>query len=466
MYAMLIDGEQVAAAETFEVINPATEEVCGEAPDCSREDLERAIAAAGRALPQWRLDMGRRRQVLLDCADKLRAHADELAALLTMEQGKPLARAVNEIMGSAAWLSYTASLELPVEVIKDDDSARVEVHRKPIGIVGAITPWNYPVMMAVWKFAPAILAGNTVVLKSSPYTPLATLAMARLLSDIIPPGVVNFLSGGDELGKWITAHPHIRKVTFTGSTAAGKHVAAAVAPDLKRMTLELGGNDPAIVFGSVDPQVVAQKLFTASFENCGQVCVAIKRIYLHESILEPVAQELVRLAGAAVIGNGSDAATTIGPLNNRAQLRRVMQLADAARAAGGTFLSGGERPPGSGYFYPPTLVTGLDDANPLVAEEQFGPIVPLLSFRDTDEVIARVNNSDFGLAASVWSGDLDQARGVAAQLEAGTVWINQHLAMMPQAPIAGVKWSGVGVENGRWGLESYTELQTISIAKN
>ncbi len=465
MYKMLIDGQQVAASKTFAVLNPATEEVCGEAPDCSREQLELAIDAADKALPAWRLDFGKRRQVLLDCADKLRAHAEELAVVLTMEQGKPLPRAVNEIMGSAAWLSYTASLDLPVEVIKDDDSSRVEVHRKPIGIVGAITPWNYPLMMAVWKFAPAILAGNTVVLKSSPYTPLATLVMARLLQDIIPPGVVNFLSGGDELGKWISAHPRIRKVSFTGSTAAGKHVAAAAAPDLKRLTLELGGNDPAIVFPTVDPQTVAQKLFTASFENCGQVCVAIKRIYLHESIFEPVVEELVKLAEAAVVGAGSDSATTIGPLNNRAQLQRVMDLAAGAKAAGGKFLTGGERLPGVGYFYPPTIVVNLNDSDPLVAEEQFGPILPVVAFRDTDEVIARVNKGNFGLAASVWSADPEQARTVAAALEAGTVWINQHLAMMPQAPIAGVKWSGVGVENGRWGLESYTELQTISIAK-
>lgn len=465
MYAMLIGGEELAVQATFEVINPATEEVCGQAPDCSRAELELAVAAAAEALPMWRVDMSKRRQVLLDCADALRAHADDLAEVLTMEQGKPRARALNEIMGSAAWLSYTATLDLPMEVIKDDDSSLVEVHRKPIGIVGAITPWNYPVMMAVWKFAPAILAGNTVVLKSSPYTPLATLAMARLLNGIIPPGVVNFLSGGDDLGKWIVAHPQVRKVTFTGSTAAGKHVAAALAPDLKRMTLELGGNDPAIVFSSVNVQETAQKLFTASFENCGQVCVAIKRIYVHESILQPLVDALVQLAEAAVVGDGSDSATTMGPLNNQAQLDRVMSLAEAAKAAGGNVLTGGARLNGKGYFYPPTLVTGLDDSNPLVAEEQFGPILPIVAFTDEDEVVARVNDSSFGLAASVWSADLEQARRVAGALETGTVWINQHLAMIPQAPVAGVKWSGVGVENGRWGLESFTELQTISIAK-
>lgn len=466
MYSMLIDGQLVTSEKNFPVTNPATEEVCGEAPDCSKEQLEMAVIAAEKAFPIWRAKpLDERAKVLVDCAETLRAHAEEIARVLTAEQGKPQAKAVGEIMGAAAWLSYTATLELPVEVVKDDENTRVEVHRKPIGVVGGIIPWNYPVMTAVWKFAPAILAGNTAVLKSSPYTPLATLKVAELLNSIIPAGVVNFLSGGDELGKWISVHPRIRKISFTGSTASGKHVAAAAAGDLKRLTLELGGNDPAVVLSSADIQATAQKLYTASFENCGQVCVAIKRIYLHESIFQPVIEEMVRLAEAAVVGDGSDPATTIGPLNNLAQLQRVMQLAESATAAGGKVLTGGARRGDKGYFYPPTLVVDVDDDNPLVAEEQFGPIVPILPFKETDEVVARVNNTNFGLAASVWSADLEEAQAVAARLEAGTVWINQHLAMIPQAPVAGVKWSGVGVENGHWGLEGYTELQTLSIAK-
>lgn len=466
MYSMLINGQMSAGDKTFPVRNPATEEDFAEAPDCSKEQLDSAVEAAQKALPEWgKRSIEARRKVLLECAETLRAHAEELATLLTAEQGKTHAKGINEVMGAAAWLSYTATLDLPVEIIKDDDVSRVEVHRIPIGVVAGIIPWNYPVITAVWKFAPAILAGNTVVLKSSPYTPLATLKMAELISGIIPAGVVNVLSGSDELGKWISSHPGIRKISFTGSTASGKHVAASAADDLKRLTLELGGNDPAIVFAGVDIKSVAQKVYTACFENCGQVCVAIKRLYLHESIFQPVVDEMVVLAKAEVVGDGSDPATTIGPLNNLAQLQRVMQLLESAKADGGKVLTGGARKGDKGYFYPPTLVVDVQDDNPLVAEEQFGPIVPILSFRDTDELIKRVNNTNFGLAASVWSADLEQAQTVAAQIEAGTVWINQHLAVIPQAPIAGVKWSGVGVENGRLGLESYTEIQTISIAK-
>jgi acyl-CoA reductase-like NAD-dependent aldehyde dehydrogenase len=466
VYSMLINGQMSAGDKTFPVRNPATEEDFAEAPDCSKEQLDSAVEAAQKALPEWgKRSIEARRKVLLECAETLRAHAEELATLLTAEQGKTHAKGINEVMGAAAWLSYTATLDLPVEIIKDDDVSRVEVHRIPIGVVAGIIPWNYPVITAVWKFAPAILAGNTVVLKSSPYTPLATLKMAELISGIIPAGVVNVLSGSDELGKWISSHPGIRKISFTGSTASGKHVAASAADDLKRLTLELGGNDPAIVFAGVDIKSVAQKVYTACFENCGQVCVAIKRLYLHESIFQPVVDEMVVLAKAEVVGDGSDPATTIGPLNNLAQLQRVMQLLESAKADGGKVLTGGARKGDKGYFYPPTLVVDVQDDNPLVAEEQFGPIVPILSFRDTDELIKRVNNTNFGLAASVWSADLEQAQTVAAQIEAGTVWINQHLAVIPQAPIAGVKWSGVGVENGRLGLESYTEIQTISIAK-
>ena len=466
MYSMLINGQMSAGDKTFPVRNPATEEDFAEAPDCSKEQLDSAVEAAQKALPEWgKRSIEARRKVLLECAETLRAHAEELATLLTAEQGKTQAKGINEVMGAAAWLSYTATLDLPVEIIKDDDVSRVEVHRIPIGVVAGIIPWNYPVITAVWKFAPAILAGNTVVLKSSPYTPLATLKMAELISGIIPAGVVNVLSGSDELGKWISSHPGIRKISFTGSTASGKHVAASAADDLKRLTLELGGNDPAIVFAGVDIKSVAQKVYTACFENCGQVCVAIKRLYLHESIFQPVVDEMVVLAKAEVVGDGSDPATTIGPLNNLAQLQRVMQLLESAKADGGKVLTGGARKGDKGYFYPPTLIVDVQDDNPLVAEEQFGPIVPILSFRDTDELIKRVNNTNFGLAASVWSADLEQAQPVAAQIEAGTVWINQHLAVIPQAPIAGVKWSGVGVEHGRLGLESYTEIQTISIAK-
>ena len=465
-YSMLIDGCLVQSESCYPVVNPATEELIAQAPDCSKEQLDAAVTAAKAAQAEWAVDEEKRRAVLVACADALRANAESLAAILTAEQGKPLAKAQNEIMGAAAWLSYSSTLESPVDIIKDDDASRVEIHRRPLGVVAGIVPWNYPVMTTMWKLAPAMMAGNTVVLKSSPYTPLATLKVAELFKDIIPPGVANFLSGGDDLGKWMSAHPGVAKVSFTGSTRAGKSVAASASNDLKRLLLELGGNDAAIVLPGVDPKTVAQKLYTAAFENCGQVCVAIKRIYIHKEIYPAVVAELKACVESAVVGNGTDPEVTVGPLNNAAQLARVMELAEDAKADGGQFITGGERMGDKGYFYAPTLVTGLPRHSRLVVEEQFGPIVPLLEFSDIDELIAHLNQSKFGLAGSVWSPDVAEATAIAARLETGTVWINQHLAMIPQAPVSGRKWSGVGVENGQLGFESYSELQTLSIAKS
>lgn len=455
-----------AEAASYDVIDPATGKAFATAPAHSLDDLNAVIEAAGGAQPAWAREIDARRRGLVACAELVRANADILGRLVSREQGKPLDKAVGEIMGSARWFEHTAGIALDPEVVRDDADMQVVVHRRPLGVVGAITPWNYPVMSAVWKIAPALLAGNTIVLKPSPFTPLSTIRLGELVAAVLPDGVLAIVSGGDALGAALASHPAIRKVSLTGSTEAGKSVAAAAAPDLKRLTLELGGNDAAIVLDDADPDAIAEKLFWGAFQNSGQVCSAIKRLYVHESLIDAVTQALHARIRRTVIGAGLDGATELGPLTTRAQLDRVEALAADCDARGARRLDGAAMSDLPGYFFPPTLVTGLDDGAPLVTEEQFGPILPILPFRDEADAIARANASRFGLSGSVWSGRIDRAADVAAQLECGTAWVNQHLAVLPGAPVGGHKWSGVGVENGPWGLHAYTDIQTLSIAKN
>jgi acyl-CoA reductase-like NAD-dependent aldehyde dehydrogenase len=462
---MTIDGKAVTGAGEFEVINPATGSPFARAPECSREQLDAAMDAAARAFRAWSRDEAKRRQVLIDCGDALQARIGELAPLLTREQGKPLKNANEELFGGAFWFRYTAGLQIPVEVIQDDASARVEVRRRPFGVVGAITPWNFPVMLAIWKIAPALLAGNTIVLKPSPYTPLSTLRLGEILRDVVPAGVLNVVSGGNELGAWISAHPAVRKVSFTGSVATGKKVAIAAAPDLKRLTLELGGNDPAIVLRDADPAKVAEKLFWGAFANCGQVCSAVKRIYVHEDLYQDLAGRLAALAAGVRVGDGLDPASQLGPLNNRMQFERVSELVADALGHGARALAGGGPVGGRGYFYRPTILTEVADGARIVDEEQFGPAVPLVRYRDVEDAIERANATHFGLSGSVWGSDAARAAEVAGRLECGTSWVNTHLAILPNAPFGGAKWSGIGVENGPWGLLGFTELQTVHVAK-
>jgi acyl-CoA reductase-like NAD-dependent aldehyde dehydrogenase len=463
--SMTIDGKAVSGGERFGVINPATGKVFADAPECTRQQLDDAMASAAAAFAPWRRDESARRKALGDCAAALRDRAPELGRILTLEQGKPLEKGVGEFFGAGAWFDYTATLELPVEVVQDDDEARVEVHRRPLGVVGAITPWNFPIILAVWKIAPALLAGNTVVIKPSPFTPLATLAMGEVLRDVLPPGVLNVVSGGDGLGAWITEHPTVRKISFTGSTATGKRVAAAAAPDLKRLTLELGGNDAAIVLPDVEPAEVAEKLFWGAFENTGQVCSAIKRVFVHEDRYGAMLEELGRRASEVVVGDGLEEGTQLGPLNNEPQFRRVSELVAEAIDGGARVVTGGAPRGGDGYFFEPTVLGDVAEGLRIVDEEQFGPALPVLTYRDVDEAVERANATMFGLSGSVWSGDVQRAAEIAAHLECGTAWVNQHLQIVPHAPFGGAKWSGLGVENGHWGLYGFTETQTVNIAK-
>jgi len=459
--SMTIGGEAVATEGTFGVLNPATAEVFAEAPECSRAQLDAAMDAAAKAFPAWRADEDARRACLREVAGVLLASLEELAPLLTAEQGKPLNDANLEIFGSAMWCTYFADLEVPRQIIQDDDEALVEVVNRPLGVVAAITPWNFPVNLAFWKIAPALLAGNTMVLKPSPFTPLSTLKAGELLRSILPPGVLNVVSGGDDLGAWMTGHPVPRKISFTGSIETGKLVAAAAAPDLKRVTLELGGNDPAIILDDADPAAVVDGIFGGAFANNGQICSAIKRVYVPERMYDEVVEALAVRAKAITVGDGTEIGTRLGPINNAPQFARVSELVADALAHGARAAAGGRAMDRPGYFFEPTVLSGVSDGVRIVDEEQFGPALPVISYRDVDDAVDRANATHFGLSGSVWGTDTDRATEVAGRLEAGTAWVNVHLALGPQFPFGGFKWSGIGVENGPWGLAEFTEIQTV-----
>ena len=464
-FTMTIDAAAAPTAATFDVVNPATNEVYAAAPECSREQLDAAMESAAKAFRDWRADESARRDALRAAAGLLMSSSQAVAPILTAEQGKPISDANIELIAAGMWLQYYADLELPREVIQDDDAALVEVLRKPLGVVAAITPWNFPLVLAAWKIAPALLAGNTMVLKPSPFTPLATLKMGELLRDVLPPGVLNVVSGGDELGAWMTSHPVPRKVSFTGSVATGKKVAAAAAPDLKRVTLELGGNDPAILLDDVDVAKVADSVFRAAFANNGQVCSAVKRVYVPEALYDDVVSALATQAQSQKVGDGMNADTQLGPINNRPQFERVSELVADALKGGAKAAAGGKPVDGPGNFFEPTILSDISDGSRIVDEEQFGPALPVISYRDLDDALERANATHFGLSGSVWSSDPDRAASVAERLECGTAWVNTHLALAPHQPFGGAKWSGIGVENGTWGLLGFTEIQVLHRSK-
>lgn len=461
-FTMTIDGRATGAASVLAVANPATEDVIAQVPDMSREQLDEAVAAARAAFVQWKATPVPERQALVRAlGERLAKEAEPFARLLTLEQGKPLADSAQEIGACIYWLQAVAGQALEPEVLADTPDRLIELRHVAIGVAAAIVPWNFPMGLAMFKIAPALLAGNTLILKPSPFTPLTSLKFGELARDILPPGVLNVVSGGDRLGPWITEHPGIDKISFTGSTATGKAVMRSAAGNLKRVTLELGGNDPAIVLPDADVEAIAPRLFWAAFANNGQLCIASKRIYVHESIYDRFADALVRYARTIKIGDGTEQDVQIGPIQNRPQYERVRALLADARAAGVRFLLGGDVPERKGYFIPIAIADNPDDSSPVVAEEAFGPVVPLLKFSDVDEVVARANASLHGLAASVWGTDLDVAQSVADRIEAGTVWINTVQELGPGQPFGGHKQSGFGVENGREGLLEYTNPQVI-----
>lgn len=473
-YLNIIDGQQVGSETTFTSINPATGEALGNVPVSSQQQVADAIAAARAAQPGWAAQPDEERKALLmKAAEVIKANAPYLAEWVTREQGKPLGGlgpdqvpgARFEVWGCEVWTQVPASLDLPMDVVFEDETRRDEMHRKPYGVVAAIAPWNWPLLIAIWQIMPSLRVGNTVVIKPSEYTSIGTLELVRLIADVLPSGVVNTITGPGEVGSWLVSDPGIDKVMFTGSARTGVKVAQAAAKNIVPVTLELGGNDAAIMLPDADPKAMAMGLFWGAFINMGQTCAAAKRLYVPENLYESTVQALKELAQAMPMGDGMDEGIVMGPIQNKMQYDKVVDLVESARAQGGTVVCGGEPIEGRGYFYPLTLVTGLKDGDRLVDEEQFGPVLPIIKYRDVEDAIASANRLEAGLGASVWSTDVEKAKAVASRIEAGTVWINQHGMIHPMVPFGGVKGSGYGVEFGKEGLKAVTQPQVISIKK-
>lgn len=470
-YLMTIGGEAVDSQDKISVLNPATGEAFASCAQGNANSVNAAVEAARQAFPSWSsLPDADRKGMMHQLGQLLETHMAELAELITLETGKPLeglngVGANMELMGSIGWSHVTADIDLEVDLIQDDDEALVEVYRKPIGVVASITPWNWPLMIAIWHIVAAMRVGNTVVIKPSENTPIATARFVELANQVLPAGVLNLVAGYGDLGHALTSHDDVDKVIFTGSTATGKKIMSSASGNLKRLLLELGGNDAAIVLPDVDVKAVAPQLFGAAFHNNGQTCACLKRLYVHESIYDEVCAELAELAKNAKVGNGLESGIELGPLQNKMQLEVVEDLANIAKNEGGRILAGGQRIPGAGFFFEPTIVADLTNGCELVDKEQFGPILPVVKYTTVENALAMANDNPNGLGGSVWSADVQAAAALAKRLECGTAWVNSHGNVQPNAPFGGVKQSGVGVEFGRYGLEECTTIQTLKIQR-
>lgn len=465
-FEMLIDGRQVSGPRRQAITNPATGDIFAEVPLCSDDQLDQAVAAASRSFKSWRATPVERRQELLTAVgEAIASNHMELATLLTQEQGKPLKESVIEVMAAAHWCGSMATLSLPVMINEDSERRLSRTVYEPLGPVAAIVPWNVPILQVGFKLPAALLTGNTLVLKPSPFTPVSTLRLAELIAPLLPPGVINFISGDHALGPKLTAHPGIAKISFTGSTATGRNVMSNAAQQLKRLTLELGGNDAAIILPDVDIESVAKSVYWAAFRNTGQLCVAAKRVYVADPIYAEFADALDAYAATVQIGNGLNPNVQLGPMQNKPQYDRVLDLIRETRNAGYRLVRDGGRMEGAGYFLSPMIVDNPPDDARVVTQEQFGPVLPLLRYSGVDDVIDRANASEYGLAATVWGRDLDQATAIAGRLEAGTVWVNEVFHFSPYATFAGHKSSGIGAENGMDGLMAFVQPKTIMLSR-
>lgn len=460
---VLVGGTLEPAPAWIEVLNPASETVLAVAPDTSRDQLDRAVAAGRMAQKGWAAtSFADRRSLIYALADTMERHLEELAVLTTLEQGKPLPAARAEVVRAASSMREIAGIEIVPTTIKQDAASRVDLVYRPLGVIGAITPWNVPLVLAAPKIASALYAGNAVILKPAPSTPFGSLRLGELFGTIVPEGLLSVLSGGNDLGRWMSEHPGINKISFTGSVETGKKVMASCAGTLKRITLELGGNDPAIVLPDADIEEFAPALFAAAFGLAGQLCMGIKRLYVHRSIFEHAVAALTALARDAKVGAGTEDDVTVGPVQNALQFEKVMALmADTLANPSSRIHAGGHALDRPGYFIAPTIVTGLGEGTRLVDEEQFGPVLPILPFDDIEDAITRANDSPFGLGASVWTHDVENGARIAARLEAGYTWVNSHVGTTRDLPFGGIKQSGIGRQGHYIGVTGDMEPQVI-----
>jgi acyl-CoA reductase-like NAD-dependent aldehyde dehydrogenase len=464
LFQLLIDGTLHAGASTIDVINPATGQLLAVAPRADSIQAEHAVAAANRAFPNWSaLSYAERRKYLDKVADSVEARLLDFSRLLTQEQGKPIEQATGEMMGTIAALRYFAAQTLSPNLLRDEANERIIEQRYPLGVVAAITPWNFPMMLLMLKVAPALITGNTVIAKPAPTTPLTTLLLGEVAADILPAGVFQTLVDQNDLGALLSRHPGVACVSFTGSTPTGKEVLASATDTLKRFTLELGGNDAAIVLDDADIEKVAPNIFHAAMMNAGQICLAVKRVYAPRSMVDGLCEALGKLAREAAVGDGLQQGTTIGPIQNKAQFEKLLGFIAEARAKG-TIVAGGEPIPGDGYFIAPTIVRDLPDDARLVREEQFGPVLPILAYDDLEEAIARANDSEYGLGGTIWTSDAERGIEVASRIQSGTVWVNKHLDLPFDVPFGGAKQSGIGRQQGVDGVEGFTQARIVNAA--
>jgi acyl-CoA reductase-like NAD-dependent aldehyde dehydrogenase len=463
-YSLLIDGHKVQGVGRIDVIDPSTGRVFDTAPRADEALALKAIAASSRAGKSWAgLGYSGRRIYLHDFADAIEARTEEMAAVLNRERGGPLAECRREVAVTVAALHHFADQSLVPRVIRENAAERIIEQHYPQGVVAAIMPWNRPITLLSFKLGPALMTGNTVIAKPAPTTPLSTLLIGEIAADILPAGVFQTLVDQNDLGTLLTRHPSVAHVSFTGSTATGKKVLAGAAESLKRFTLELGGNDVAIILTDADLQSVIPKIFQAAMINAGQVCYATKRVYAPNSMIDRVVQLLADQAKTARIGNGLDPAHQIGPLQNRAQFEKVLALIEATRKEG-TVVVGGEVVEGGGYFITPAIVRDLSDDAELVREEQFGPVLPVLGYDDLDSVVDRANASEYGLGGSIWTADVERGIDVASRIESGTIWVNRHMSLPFDVAFGGAKQSGIGLQNGVQGMKDFTQRRIVNVA--
>ena len=478
MPEMLIGGEwrQAEAHEQLEVVNPATEEIVDTVPAGSQADVEEAVATAKRAFPEWsRRDVEDRAAILSKAASLIEEHARELAATLTAEQGKPLAEAAGEVNHLAHGVRYYAEAATKVRGSYQQLPSTLGhsyglVIRRPIGVCAAITPYNFPLTLLGTKVAPALAAGNTVVAKPAATTPLATLAVARLFAEAgVPAGVLNVLTGrGSVIGDALVGHPDVRRVAFTGSTAVGRHVVSVAGPDLKRVSVELGGSDPVIICADADVDAAVKAVIIGRYWNAGQACLGCKRVFVHESVYDSFVSQLVERVGRYEPGDGTVKAEKprlrMGPIHTRAGRDELLeQLEDGVTSGGEVLIGGGTGGHERGYFLEPAVVASPGEDSRLIREEVFGPVLPVLRFSDFDDALRRANDTPYGLGSSIWTHDSRLIHRAAQEIEAGMTWVNQIHYGYDELPFGGVKASGFGKEHGLEALDSYVELKSVVV---
>ncbi len=463
-----VDGEWVGAVDgtTEKVVNPATAEVLGTIPAGGAADIDRAVAAAKRAFVAWRQTTpGERAEMLFEVADRVKAAGEDISLIESMNVGKPLAQMRYEIPEAIDSLRFFAGAGRMLEGRSVGEYKRGTtsmVRREPLGVVGHINAWNFPLMMAMYKLAPALAAGNTVVMKPSNFTPYTVLKLAELAADVFPPGVFNVITGGGATaGDALVRHPDVRMISLTGETSTGKRVAAAGAATLKHMHLELGGKAPVIVFDDADVEAVARRLKRASFVNSGQACTAASRVIASDKIFDRLTEALAHEVSSLEVGDPLQASTDMGPVATEVHRDRIVGFIDRAVSTRAEVLVGGGQGEGAGFFIQPTILTNVQQSDEIVQREVFGPVVTVQKFSDRDDPVAWANEIDYGLAASVWTSDVSRALSVVRELEFGHVWINDHLSTVREMPFGGMKESGYGREASVYGLDEYTQLKTV-----